>query len=381
VLPRWDDLRWPADIYLEGSDQHRGWFHSSLLVGLGTRGRAPFDQVLTHGFVVDEQGRKMSKSLGNTIAPQDVMKQSGADVLRLWVSMVDYREDIRLGKEILARVVEAYRKFRNVLRVLLANLYDFDPATDAVPRTQMVEIDRWAMARYAAAGTRMVKAYDEYDYPAIYQAANHLITVDLSAFYIDITKDRMYTWGARSDARRSGQTAMFHIVDGLARLLAPILPFTMDEVWRNLPGHRETSVHLALFPADLSDWHDERLLDRWTQLAAVRDAVNSALEEKRQQKAITGNLSARVSLAASGALGQLLAEYRDELPTIFGVSQADLDQAFTEAAGETSGVQVRVDRADGLRCERCWRFVPALTPRGICDRCDDALDGASALIA
>ena len=236
VLPRWKELRWPADLYLEGSDQHRGWFHSSLLVGIGTRGRAPFDQVLTHGFVVDEQGRKMSKSLGNTILPQDVMKQSGADVLRLWVSMVDYREDIRLGKEILARVVEAYRKFRNVLRVLMANLYDFDPATDAVPREHMLEIDRWAMARYAAVATKIVDAYDEYDYPTVYQAANAFITVDLSAFYVDVTKDRMYTLGAKSEARRSGQTAMFLIVDGLARLLAPILPFTMDEVWRNLPG-------------------------------------------------------------------------------------------------------------------------------------------------
>jgi isoleucyl-tRNA synthetase len=191
VLPRWPDLRWPADIYLEGSDQHRGWFHSSLLVGLGTRGRAPFDQVLTHGFVVDEQGRKMSKSLGNTILPQDVMRQSGADVLRLWVSMVDYREDIRLGKEILARVVEAYRKFRNVLRVLLANLYDFNPATDAVPQSRMLEIDRWAMARYAAVAQKIVDAYDEYDYPTVYQAANSFITVDLSDFYVDITKDRM----------------------------------------------------------------------------------------------------------------------------------------------------------------------------------------------
>ena len=197
VLPRWGGLRWPADLYLEGSDQHRGWFHSSLLVGIGTRGRAPFDQVLTHGFVVDDHGRKMSKSLGNTILPQEVMKQSGADVLRLWVSMVDYREDIRLGKEILARVVEAYRKFRNVIRVLMANLYDFDPVTDAVPASRMVEIDRWAMARYAAVATKIVDAYADYDYPTVYQAANAFVTVDLSAFYVDVTKDRMYTLGAR----------------------------------------------------------------------------------------------------------------------------------------------------------------------------------------
>jgi isoleucyl-tRNA synthetase len=373
VLPRWSDLRWPADIYLEGSDQHRGWFHSSLLVGLGTRGRAPFDQVLTHGFVVDEQGRKMSKSLGNTIAPQDVMKQSGADVLRLWVSMVDYREDIRLGKEILARVVEAYRKFRNVLRVLLANLYDFEPTNDAVSPDRMLEVDRWAMARYASVASRMLKAYEDYDYPAIYQAANQFITVDLSAFYVDITKDRMYTFGARSVARRSGQTAMFHIVDGLARLLAPILPFTMDEVWRNLPGKREESVHLTVFPSALDDWQDERLLDRWTQLGAVRDGVNAALEEKRQQKVITSNLSARVSVAASGALGQLLGEYRNELPTLFGVSQVTLDPAFTAESEEAEGVRVSVERADGVKCERCWRFVPVVNGDGICERCVEAL--------
>jgi isoleucyl-tRNA synthetase len=374
VLPRWPDLRWPADMYLEGSDQHRGWFHSSLLVGLGTRGRAPFDQVLTHGFVVDEQGRKMSKSLGNTIAPQDVMKQSGADVLRLWVSMVDYREDIRLGKEILARVVEAYRKFRNVLRVLLANLYDFDPRTEAVPQSRLLEIDRWAMARYAAVATKMIEAYDDYDYPTVYQAANSFITVDLSAFYVDITKDRMYTFGAKSDARRSGQTAMFQIVDGLARLLAPVLAFTMDEVWRSLPGEREASVHLAAFPDDLEGWRDEALLDRWEQLSGVRDVVNVALEEQRQQKVITSSLSAKVGLAASGALAQLLGEYREELPTLLGVSQVELDEAFTDVAEQASGVRVRVERAAGVKCDRCWRYVAAVNGEGICDRCVEALE-------
>jgi isoleucyl-tRNA synthetase len=371
VLPRWSGLRWPADMYLEGSDQHRGWFHSSLLVGLGTRGRAPFEQVLTHGFVVDEQGRKMSKSLGNTIAPQDVMKQSGADVLRLWVSMVDYREDIRLGKEILARVVEAYRKFRNVLRVLLANLYDFDPTTDAVPRERMLEIDRWAMARYAAVATRIVKAFEDYDYPAIYQAANQFITVDLSAFYVDITKDRMYTLGAKSAARRSGQTAMFLIVDGLARLLAPVLVFTMDEVWRSLPGKRTASVHLETFPAGLEQWKDEQLLERWAQLGTARDTVNAALEEKRRDKVITSNLSARVALSAGGALSQLLAAYREELPTLFGVSQVVLEPRV--AAGEDETLGVRVDRAEGVKCERCWRFVPVINADGICSRCVEAL--------
>jgi isoleucyl-tRNA synthetase len=380
VLPRWTDLRWPADIYLEGSDQHRGWFHSSLLVGIGTRGRAPFDQVLTHGFVVDEQGRKMSKSLGNTILPQDVMKQSGADVLRLWVSMVDYREDIRLGKEILARVVEAYRKFRNVLRVLLANLYDFDPAVDAVPRERMLEIDRWAMARYAAAGERMVAAYDDYDYPTVYQTANQFITVDLSAFYVDITKDRMYTLGPKSEARRSGQTAMFAIVDGLARLLAPILPFTMDEVWRNLPGERADSVHLERFPSALDAWQDQTLMADWERLRAVRDAVNVELERARQDKTISSNLSAHVDLEVDAGELPFVSRYAELLPALFGVSNVDVNGGGARGSSHDGGVLVSaplrasVRKADGVKCDRCWRFVHAVSPQGICDRCRTALD-------
>ncbi|MGE3274705.1 MAG: isoleucine--tRNA ligase [Vicinamibacterales bacterium] len=372
VLPFAEGHRWPADMYLEGSDQHRGWFHSSLLVGIGTRGRAPFNQVLTHGFVVDESGRKMSKSLGNNVAPQDVIKQSGAEILRLWVSMVDYREDIRLGKEILARTVEAYRKIRNVIRVLVANLYDFDPATDIVPRERMLEIDRYAMARYAEAAQKLVKAYEDFDYPAIFQTANQLITVDLSAFYVDVTKDRMYTFGATSEARRSGQTAMYHIVEGLSRLLAVVLPFTMDELWRNLPGTREPSVHTATFPRDLEAWLAPDLVERWTRLGAVRDQVNLALEQKRKDKVITGSLSAKVTVTAGGGLLALLRAYAGELPTIFGVSQVILDEA---ADGEE--VTVAVDKADGVKCDRCWRFVPSVSDEGrfagLCERCVDAL--------
>ncbi len=377
VLPFAEGHRWPADMYLEGSDQHRGWFHSSLLVGIGTRGRAPFDQVLTHGFLIDLEGRKMSKSIGNAIRPQDVIKESGAEILRLWVAMSDYSEELRVSNEILTRVVDAYRKIRNVLRILVANLYDFDPTTDIVPRARMAEIDRWAMARFATVASQVVSAFDQYDYPAVYHAASSFLTLDLSAFYVDITKDRLYTFGAKSEARRSGQTAMYLMVDGLARLLAPILPFTMDEVWRNLPGTREASVHLALFPSELAAWRDDALLERWAQLSSVRDPVNVALEEKRQQKVITSSLSARVGLSASGALGRLLTEYRDELPTLLGVSQVAIDPAVAEYTDSSGGVQVRVGRADGVKCERCWRFVPAVNEtdefRGLCERCVDAL--------
>jgi isoleucyl-tRNA synthetase len=372
VLPFREDHHWPADIYLEGSDQHRGWFHSSLLVGIGTRGRAPFNQVLTHGFVMDETGRKMSKSLGNTVVPQEVIKQSGSEILRLWVSMVDYRYDINLGKEVLARTVESYRKIRNVIRVLHANLYDFNPAAGAVPRARLLEIDRWALAKYAEAAEKIVKAYENYDYPAIFQAANQLITVDLSAFYVDVTKDRMYTFGAKSEARRSGQTAMYLIVDGLARLLAPVLSVTMDELWRQLPGEREESVHMALFPKDLEQWKDAALLERWSKLVAVRDQVNLQLEEKRKDKTITANLSARVVLTPVAEIAPLLEQYRDFLPTLFGVSEVELKP---QAPGPkpSAGVEAVVERAAGARCERCWRYVPAVNTEGLCARCVEAL--------
>ena len=367
VLPFREDHHWPADIYLEGSDQHRGWFHSSLLVGIGTRGRAPFNQVLTHGFVMDEQGRKMSKSLGNTTAPQDVIKQSGSEILRLWVTMVDYRYDINLGKEVLARTVESYRKFRNVIRVLVANLYDFDPKDDVVPKAKMQEIDRWVLAKYADAAEKMVKAYDDYDYPAIFQIVNQLITVDLSAFYVDVTKDRMYTFGAKSESRRSGQTAMFIVVDGLARLLAPVLSVTMDELWRMLPGDREESVHMALFPRDFEQWQDAALLERWSALASVRDQVNLRLEEKRKDKTIAANLSARVVIGAGGETAALLKQYESFLPTLFGVSEVELK----------SGDGVTVERATGTKCERCWRYVPEVSAEpdrtGLCPRCVEAL--------
>lgn len=373
VLPFYDELRWPADIYLEGSDQHRGWFHSSLLIGIGTRGRAPFDQVLTHGFVVTEEGKKMSKSLGNAVEPADVIGQSGADVLRLWVAMVDYGEEIRLGKEVLSRVVEAYRKLRNTCRFLVGNLYDFDPARDMVPVEKMEELDRYALARFADAAQRMIKAYDDYDFPSVFQGLNALATVDLSAFYLDVTKDRMYTYGARSHGRRSGQTAMYQMADGLARLMAPILPFTSDELWRFTPGKRAESVHLEVFPT-VDHLLNRELLERWSRLMAVRDDVNAALEEQRKNKVIANSLTARVRLTAQGSIGELLEQYRRHLPMLFIVSDVALDVGAVDA---TDQVRVVVERAAGVKCERCWRYVPSVTSEadraGLCERCVEAL--------
>ena len=257
VLSVRPELTWPADMYLEGSDQHRGWFQSSLLVGLGTRGRPPFKQVLTHNFLIDLEGRKMSKSLGNSIEPSNVIKESGADILRLWVSMSDYREEIRVSKEILSRVVDATRKIRNTLRALLGNLHDFDPATHMVPVHSLQPIDRYMLARYGEVAEKMLTAYDNYDYGTIFQALNAFATVDLSALYVDVSKDRLYTFAPNAPERRSAQTVMYLVAEGLTRLMAPILSFTADEIWRFLPAPasagsstppREESVHMALFP-------------------------------------------------------------------------------------------------------------------------------------
>ena len=377
VLPFRSELTWPADLYLEGSDQHRGWFQSSLLVGLGTRGRPPFHQVLTHGFLIDVDGRKMSKSVGNVIQPQEVIKESGAEILRLWVAMSDYREELRVGKQILARVVEAYRKIRNTIRYLLSNLYDFDPARHSVPLSAMQEVDRYALARYGEAAQAMLEAYDAYDFPTIFQRLNQLATVDLSAFYADVSKDRLYTFAPASPERRSAQTAMYLIADGLVRLLAPILPVTADDMWRHLPGTREESVHLAEFPARaaVDALVDSDIVSRWEKLIAVRDEVNRALEAARQEKTIGTSLQARVALRAGGATGALLEASRADLPMLFIVSQVDL-----EASGAEEAVDARVVRAAGEKCERCWRIVPSLSDsagtKGLCDRCVAAVTPA-----
>jgi isoleucyl-tRNA synthetase len=378
VLSVRPDLTWPADMYLEGSDQHRGWFQSSLLVGLGTRGRPPFREVVTHGFIVAEDGKKMSKSLGNSIEPQDIIKQSGADILRLWVSMSDYTQEIHLSKEILARVVEAYRKIRNTLRYLLANLYDFDPAVDGVAYERLEEVDRFILARYAEVALRVQKAYDEYDYSTIFQTLNAFATVDLSALYNDISKDRLYTFAARSTGRRSAQTAMYVIADGMTRLMAPILSFTSDELWRFLPGTREESVHEALFPsrAELDALLDRELVERWSRLIDVRAKVLAKIEPLRQGKQIGSSLQAKVIVSASKSELAPLERHARDLPMLFIVSEVELKANVAEAA-QGGELGVTIERAGGVKCERCWRYVPKISSEptwaGLCERCQDAL--------
>jgi isoleucyl-tRNA synthetase len=380
VLSAWPELTWPADVYLEGTDQHRGWFQSSLMVGLGTRGRPPFRQIVTNGFLIDVDGKKMSKSVGNAIQPEDVIKESGADIIRLWVAMSDYQEEIRIGKEILARVVEAYRKWRNTLRYLIGNLYDFDPATDAVPVAKLEEVDRYILARYADLAVRVLDGYDAYDYSSISQAVNQFATVDLSAFYNDISKDRLYTFAARSPERRSAQTAMYLIADGMTRLLAPILSFTADELWRFMPGAREESVHIALFPTreQLEPLRDAALAGRWERLAAVREQVLAEIEPLRKNKQIGSSLQAKVVISATKAELPLLEQYAKQLPMLFIVSQVELRPApdDVEAHAEAKP-RVAIERAGGVKCERCWRYVPKVSTdpdlAGLCDRCQDAI--------
>ena len=380
VLSVRPELTWPADVYLEGSDQHRGWFQSSLLVGLGTRGRPPFHQVVTHGFIVTEDGRKMSKSLGNSIEPEEVIKESGADTLRLWVSMGDYTQEIRLSKEILARAVEAYRKIRNTLRYLIANLYDFNPAVDVIDRRQLEEVDRLMLAKYADLARRIARAYIEYDYATVFQAVNTFTTVDLSAFYNDISKDRLYTLAPRSHERRSAQTAMYLMADGLTRLMAPILPFTADELWRFLPGAREESVHIGVFPADaeLAPMIDRDLVDRWTRLMEVREDVVAQIEPLRKKKEIGSSLQARVVLSGTKADLAFLERHARVLPMLFIVSEVELRPTPNGVVAPNAvRPRVAIERAKGVKCLRCWRYVPAVSKdpawEGLCERCQEAL--------
>jgi isoleucyl-tRNA synthetase len=380
VLSVRPELTWPADMYLEGSDQHRGWFQSSLLVGLGTRGRAPYRQVLTHGFLIDVDGKKMSKSIGNTILPQDVIKQSGADILRLWIAMSDYREEIRVSKEILARVVEAYRKIRNTLRYLLANLYDFDP-TDRLAVDRLEEVDQYILARYANVAEEILTAYEEYDYGTICQTINAFTTGDLSAFYADVSKDRLYTFAARSHERRSAQTAMYVMADGLTRLVAPVLSFTADELWRYLPGRDADSVHMSVFPSadSLKALHNTELLERWSRLTSLRERVVAEIEPLRKDKQIGSSLQAKVVLTAGDGDLAFLEAYSEQLPMLFIVSEVEL-RAANGSSEPRSDTQVEIGRATGVKCERCWRYVPKISHEpewaGLCERCQQALAGS-----
>jgi isoleucyl-tRNA synthetase len=364
---RGDTLRFPADVYLEGGDQYRGWFNSSLMCGLAAHDSAPYKRVVTHGWVVDGEGKQMHKSAGNAISPNEVVEKSGAEIVRLWAAAVDYTQDMRCSDEILARIVDAYRKFRNTLRYALGNLADFDIRSDAVGPGEMLEIDRWALACLDEVTAKVIAGYEAYDFQAAYNALYSFCTVTLSARYFDIIKDRLYIFAPRSIERRSAQTALYTIVDTLCRLLAPILVFTADEAWENLPGQQLASVHLAEFPT--SSEADAGLMADWERIFAIRDDVMKALEEARNEKRIGSPLEARVILTTDAGTTRFLADHFDQLRYIFIVSQVEVHE------GDRAGVTI--ERADGVKCERCWNYSARVGEFNdyptVCERCAAAL--------
>ncbi|MGH9451786.1 MAG: isoleucine--tRNA ligase, partial [Terriglobia bacterium] len=386
VLGQRPDMPWPADVYLEGGDQYRGWFHSSLLVALVTHRAAPYRQVLTNGWVLDSEGRAMSKSLGTGVQPEEVIKTHGAEILRLWAASVDFREDVVISPEILARLSDAYRKLRNTFRYCLANLFDFDPERDCVAPGDLEEIDAWALDRAAGALEQVEAGYEKFEFHRVYRALADFSAVDLSAFYFDVLKDRLYTAAARSRRRRSGQTALYRMLDALLRAAAPLLSFTTDEAWQHMPAPhlREASVHLAGFvrAAELRESLPPALarnLEKWDRLMGVRNDVLKALECARKAKVIGSGLEAKVYLDPQDGLKPVIEEYRAFLPTLFIVSQVELGSVWPADAATSAlpGIRIGIAHATGTKCERCWNYSShvgedAAYPT-VCDRCSQAL--------
>ena len=379
VLETRPELTWPAELYLEGSDQHRGWFHSSLLEAMATREAPPYRAVLTCGFVVDGDGRKMSKSVGNVVSPQDLLPKYGAEILRLWVAAEDYTEDIRLSSLILDRLADAYRRIRNTFRFLLGNLSDFDPSRDRQPYARLDEVDRFVLDRLARLIDRVRRAYEEYQFHTVFHAVHNFCAVDLSALYLDVIKDRLYTSAPTDPRRRAAQTTCHDIFRALARMMAPILTFTSEEAWRYVPGARAESVHLERFPEVPVEWLDDTLDAEWSRLLEVRREIAKALETARARGLIGSGLEAAVTIvAAPEDLPELLRRKRDLLPTLLIVSQVGFDRpasapAVVHESQEIPGLVIGIDRARGRKCERCWmwteRVGESAAHPGLCERC------------
>jgi isoleucyl-tRNA synthetase len=379
-----DNQRWPADVYMEGPDQYRGWFQSSLLVGIGTRGAAPYREVVTHGWTLDEKGAPMSKSLGNAIYPAEICAKWGADLLRIWVVSQDYTTDVRISEAMMTQLAEAYRKIRNTFRFALSNIYDFDPARDSIADADLSEMDAWMLRRTGALARECREWYDKFEFHRVYHALHDFCTVDLSSFYFDVLKDRLYTFAPKSRGRRSAQTAVYRIASTLLRLIAPITVFTAEEVWKHLPraASEPVSVHMATFPvaAELERVLDDAHAKNWDRLLQVREEVLKALEPVRAAKTISSGLEARVTLAATAELAALLRKYAPFLPGLFIVSRVEV--ADNVAPGATpsgiEGLQIRVERAHGKKCERCWNYSTHVGEHteyhpAICERCVAAL--------
>jgi isoleucyl-tRNA synthetase len=384
VLSARDYLRQPADLYLEGSDQHRGWFQSSLLTSVGIHGHAPYKHCLTHGFVVDGKGEKMSKSKGNVMAPNDVINKLGADVLRLWVSSSDYRGEMAVSEEILKRTGDTYRRLRNTSRFLLANLEGFDPATDMIAKEDLLPLDRWAVDAAYQAQEAIIDAYENYNFWVVAQKIHHFCSIDMGSFYLDIIKDRQYTAKRGSKAQRSCQTALYHIVEALVRWMAPILSFTANEIWPLLPkpanGEREKSVFISewyqgLFPME----NAEISAQDWELISTVKNAINKAIEVKRKDGAIGGSLQAEVTIHADDTLYAVLSKLEDELRFVFITSQAKLVKDDAGEATDVEGLKLTITASDAEKCERCWHHREDVGSNSehptICSRCVENVVG------
>jgi len=378
VLEMRPELHWPAELYLEGSDQHRGWFHSSLLEAMSTRGAPPYKAVLTCGFVVDGEGRKMAKSGDNALPPEALLPKYGAEVLRLWVASENYTEDVRVSTEILDRLADAYRRIRNTFRFLLGNLGDFDPARDRQSYARLDEVDRWVLDRLARLIDRVRRAYEDYQFHTTFHAVHNFCAVDLSALYLDVVKDRLYTSAPNDPRRRAAQTACYDVFAALARLMAPVLTFTAEEAWKYLPGTHAESVHLERFPEVPLEWLDDTLKRDWDRLLEVRREVAKALELARARKLIGSGLEASVRItSAPEDLPALLGAKGALLQTLFIVSRVEVGPGAAGAvhyeSQEIPGLVIDVDRAPGEKCERCWTRSPAVGQNAahptLCDRC------------
>ena len=384
VLSQREELAFPADIYLEGSDQHRGWFQSSMLTSVAVNGCAPYKQVLTHGFTVDVNGRKMSKSLGNVIAPQEVMNNLGADILRLWVAATDYRNEMTVSDEIFKRTADSYRRIRNTARFLLANMTGFDPAEHVLDSDDMLALDRWIVHRAAVLQDELQAAYNDYQFHQVYQKLHNFCVLELGGFYLDIIKDRQYTTQENSRARRSAQTALYHIAEALTRWIAPILSFTADELWQVLPGERQGPVFAAEWYTGLMRLPADNGMDDafWRRVQAVKTAVNKVLENARNEGVVGGSLQAEVTLFCSDELIDTLSTLGDELRFVLITSAAMLApiSASNEAAStDVDGLEVRVRASDGMKCTRCWHYRDdvgqSVEHPELCFRCIDNVEG------
>lgn len=380
VLETREELQWPADLYLEGSDQYRGWFNSSLITGVAVKGTAPYKGILSHGFTLDGEGRKMSKSLGNTVDPNQVSNKLGADILRLWVSSTDYQSDVRISDNILNQISEGYRKIRNTLRFLLGNLYDFNPAADRVSVEQMNELDRYAMVRLHRMADRVIEAYDKYEFHVVYQAVHHFCAVEMSAFYLDILKDRLYASTPEDPQRRAAQTVLYDALTAITKLIAPILPHTADEVWNYIPGTELPSVQVAELPQVDRSLFDSQLEEKWEKFTELRDDVLKSLEEARKAKLIGNSLGAAVHLYPDQEMQQFLSGF-DRLDLLFIVSAVHVHEAgaaVPEGAHSYKGMSVNISVAEGEKCERCWIVTPEVghhaTHPTLCKRCAEVLE-------